>query len=1467
MHHSAMPTVSALFSGPVSVGLLAGVVSGLFYLVVAGIRWAGVLIWKPSTSLMMMMMLCSTIESSGLRAVREREQLRLLSLRQPCGSADGGTGDGADDHGDFNARWESIKPATSRGERADRAAGWATPPLRRAAERRRARSSAAERRRAPRRTGNARLHAVRLPAEVKQQSEEWLFRQVQRRLHPTSSDRRLCSTENGVGMEPESVRVREFIESLVESLLSGELDNHMAAQDSPSAAHAALKQLVHQIIQEAMVLPKFNGVKPTEDDMKSLGDMESKTYEDILATAILNKVIERYQQRDSSGRASLDGNSNLLSPELMSLVAMYQPRLLSYSESGVSHMRSSDDYDSIEECIEEVTTFSNADEEENDIDPDSYLPGLDIFKNRRAPFPEYGRDIIDGPPLELSDNEEGEDEVASEDEDSMQPTDIINPVDSWEENWLFQKRRLKVGGVPQPMPVPMLVPNPSEDYRALIGDRDAEDVSDLSDCSDGALEDVVLAEEDTSSIPVTATTPSNVLNTQENVASTLYDNHLSSRKDVNPAKTSEASSEHADKARMIMNEDNKKATYDIRELTEAKNMEYLKSTEDCLSEFGQQEGEYTEDYAAVTRRQMDSLTAMSDLDTTEVPELPSTPIPQLNSDTSTVDESVVAILDGLVPGESDTDQLSLTSLGSIELTKPPRPGTDHLDDEYCTLPAAGTIAEREHKKWETAPPIPNNPYSSENIIKRLNKNHPYIRTDSSSEALMEFLESKEVLAEKVVEQPLQVICSPSDVDFKRYGRDYYINAQPVANSVKKQTSSQPSQQQVSDATFLSVAKLEKQILNRDVYHSSFRARHASPNFTMNPLYKTEKENMQQKENVDNIQCNYNRPFEDLNLEDYDLSHQMIEKLDLLETNSLAIVTSVDIIERFQKNPLFTLPPNKIQLCQVLCISNNTAAEDDVPNKHPENKALSSQMLLNYHVRTKKQKRENVCTESGYSSSLDSLNDPSAYLLRLTPPSQPQMVERTFESLTSIRRSGSLRVDSCKRKEISGSVMGGSLRINRRRNTPAKELCLACFFITQMPVTLKLDVFLSFILILHLFTVISTSCLGDWHKLHLYTYLCTFTAIVAHDFNCVIFSSILFLHLLFNSRDERNNYSMYELSRGNDAQLEVPSINEDSTETQDPNNIETKVALWQKEINETDQYYKNILNKKQEHAQDSPSSDSDHQTDSSSFYKSMLSNGNENHDNDENENNKSKSKNKLRERLREFEKIERNGFDDIEEKSAVFIKTKTDSKLRREAGFEILGTLRRNSNIGSTLSLNENGTDFYSNGYARSESPSGSSVLTSDSDFGMPSVKELTKRFSGVVDSDSSASPKSVSPAPQWRKTEKPQKWGNNEMKMQSQAVPSTLSPPRPVREIHSLTARSISKEFREELRHNQPVPLNKNVYKQMNPKHLNGMDNGIEEENSSSSYTRISSESKSPVPHRSMQSSIAFWEQMQKNKS
>lgn len=61
--------------------------------------------------------------------------------------------------------------------------------------------------------------------------------------------------------------------------------------------------------------------------------------------------------------------------------------------------------------------------------------------------------------------------------DDASGSDLQAADGSWEENWLFQKKKIKT----QSVPVPMLVPNSNADYRALIGDQDAEDISDLSD--------------------------------------------------------------------------------------------------------------------------------------------------------------------------------------------------------------------------------------------------------------------------------------------------------------------------------------------------------------------------------------------------------------------------------------------------------------------------------------------------------------------------------------------------------------------------------------------------------------------------------------------------------------------------------------------------------------------------------------------------------------------------------------------------------------------------------------------------------------------------------------------------------------------------------------------------------------------------------------------------------------------------
>lgn len=134
----------------------------------------------------------------------------------------------------------------------------------------------------------------------------------------------------------------------------------------------------------------------------------------------------------------------------------------------------------IEEHIEEVTTTYESSEEDDRQDITEVDTELKV--NRRVPFPESGRVILDGTDEENSESDELQSSV----------TELVTSTNSWEENWLFQKKRLRsTPSAHHPVPVPMLVPNPSQEFRALIGGVDADDLSDMSECSDSVLEDVV----------------------------------------------------------------------------------------------------------------------------------------------------------------------------------------------------------------------------------------------------------------------------------------------------------------------------------------------------------------------------------------------------------------------------------------------------------------------------------------------------------------------------------------------------------------------------------------------------------------------------------------------------------------------------------------------------------------------------------------------------------------------------------------------------------------------------------------------------------------------------------------------------------------------------------------------------------------------------------------------------------------
>jgi hypothetical protein len=146
------------------------------------------------------------------------------------------------------------------------------------------------------------------------------------------------------------------------------------------------------------------------------------------------------------------------------------------------------------------------------------------------------------------------------------------------------------------------------------------------------------------------------------------------------------------------------------------------------------------------------------------------------------------------------------------------------------------------------------------------------------------------------------------------------------------------------------------------------------NFTVNPLFEHEKTKKVQTEDVS-------------------------RKTEIVET--VSIIGGVSVRDGVHINPLFD--------CQTLETENEDHTSEDA--------ALTDG---DRSVGTMK-----FGQESGYSSLSDSLAPPQANFLRLLPPSKPQMIERSFESLTSLRRSASLRDD--RRRPGERSEMGGSLR--------------------------------------------------------------------------------------------------------------------------------------------------------------------------------------------------------------------------------------------------------------------------------------------------------------------------------------------------------------------------------------------------------------------------------------------------------
>ena len=206
-------------------------------------------------------------------------------------------------------------------------------------------------------------------------------------------------------------------------------------------------------------------------------------------------MVERSQNKycDEENKNNLQNSSSLIDVGVQSDLGECDSAL-SFSDHTVTVNNSDDEKDLrkiiiespsfvLEEKIEEITTKSFTDfHQEKVIDEDDYIyPELNIFNsNHRVPFPEAGIDLVD-----ISSN-------CNLDTISEDSGIRVIDLNSWEENWLFQKNKrvqnAQFGNFYTYnsldllySPVAMLIPNPSQMISAKIGTKEIDEISEISE--------------------------------------------------------------------------------------------------------------------------------------------------------------------------------------------------------------------------------------------------------------------------------------------------------------------------------------------------------------------------------------------------------------------------------------------------------------------------------------------------------------------------------------------------------------------------------------------------------------------------------------------------------------------------------------------------------------------------------------------------------------------------------------------------------------------------------------------------------------------------------------------------------------------------------------------------------------------------------------------------------------------------
>ncbi|XP_064475242.1 uncharacterized protein LOC135389152 isoform X3 [Ornithodoros turicata] len=307
------------------------------------------------------------------------------------------------------------------------------------------------------------------------------------------------------------------------SLLTALQDMPKEADLTPTNTHADLKECVQRLCSDANNLPclrevceannsRRNSSSAFSDVSDECDDVSFDAYEDLLVMAVINKAVEIGQRKYSSSCDSKGGDKSC-QPDIIQTSKKEHIDVgcqsdIPFSDSGQDEEGFTETTESdeflwtrspkeetfpyiIEEKIEEEITEAYTESEDGRTDSDepdgNILMSLDLNQQNRVPFPEMGVDLVD-PGVFLGDEGEEEEE---------EPGILVASITDWEENWLFRKKQrsnalaaFRGGRYARYFdPINMLIPNPTKEEGVLLGSREVDEFSEMSEkFSVGSLE-------------------------------------------------------------------------------------------------------------------------------------------------------------------------------------------------------------------------------------------------------------------------------------------------------------------------------------------------------------------------------------------------------------------------------------------------------------------------------------------------------------------------------------------------------------------------------------------------------------------------------------------------------------------------------------------------------------------------------------------------------------------------------------------------------------------------------------------------------------------------------------------------------------------------------------------------------------------------------------------------------------------